>query len=210
VAFTTLLVDWGGVLTTPLAACMGHWCEADAVDPVQFAAVMKDWLGVAGAAGNPVHALETGALAVPDFERELAARLRTHDGRPLEPAGLLQRMFAGFQAEPAMTDVVRRARAAGLRTGLVSNSWGNDYPREAWSELFDAVVISGEVGLRKPDPDIYRLAAERVGVEPSACVFVDDLPPNVRGAAAVGMAGVLHQDVARTRAELSALFDLAL
>jgi epoxide hydrolase-like predicted phosphatase len=105
-----------------------------------------------------------------------------------------------------MLGVVRRAHASGLRTGLLSNSWGNDYPRDGWDELFDAVVISGEVGLRKPDPEIYALAAERLGVPAEETVFVDDLSTNVRAAAAAGMVGVHHTDPDRTISELEILF----
>jgi putative hydrolase of the HAD superfamily len=109
-----------------------------------------------------------------------------------------------------MVDVVRKARAAGIRTGLLSNSWGFDYPREGWPELFDAVVISGEVGLRKPDPEIYALAADRLGLPAESIVFVDDLPPNVRAATAAGMVGVLHSEAAATAAELETLLGLSL
>jgi epoxide hydrolase-like predicted phosphatase len=109
-----------------------------------------------------------------------------------------------------MVAVVLAARARGIRTALLSNSWGLDYDRTGWAELFDAVVISGEVGLRKPEPAIYRLAAERLGVAPEGCVFVDDLAPNVRGAAAVGMVGVHYVDHVRAVGELEELFGVPL
>lgn len=205
-----LIVDYGGVLTGSLEAAMSTWCEADGVDRRQFASVMREWLGDSAgieARLNPVHALEVGQLAVPEFEQRLAERLRTRDGRPLEPTGLVRRMFAGFAREPSMVGAVRAARDAGVATALLSNSWGLDYPREDWEQLFDAVVISGEVGLRKPDPEIYRLTADRLRVAVEACVFVDDLRPNVRAAAAVGMIGVHHVDAATTIAELEVIFD---
>jgi epoxide hydrolase-like predicted phosphatase len=204
-----LIVDWGGVLTSPLQDSMTSWCDADGIDYIEFRRVMKEWLGTSygdDAAVNPIHALERGEMEVPDFERELGSRLRTHDGRPVESEGLLTRMFAGFNPQPPMVEAVRRAKAAGLSTALLSNSWGNDYPREGWAELFDVVVISGEVQLRKPEPEIFRLTAERLGVAPPQCVFVDDLTPNVRGAAAVGMVGVHHVTAAQTLDELEALF----
>ena len=109
-----------------------------------------------------------------------------------------------------MFDVVRRARRHGIRTGLLSNSWGNAYPRHEWDGLFDAVVISGEVGMRKPEPGIYRHTADLLGVEAVRCVFVDDLSPNVSGAANVGMVGVRHIAPEQTIDELEALFGLAL
>ena len=208
-----LVVDYGGVLTSPLQDSMASFCEDDEIDLAAFRRVMGEWLGPSygqEAAINPMHALERGEMAIPDFERELARRLTTHDGRAVEPAGLLSRMFAGFQPQRPMFDVVRRARGHGLRTALLSNSWGMDYPREEWDELFDAVVISGEVGMRKPEPDIYLHAARALGLPPEACVMVDDLPPNVRGAAAVGMVGVHHVTPDQTVDELEALFGVPL
>jgi epoxide hydrolase-like predicted phosphatase len=123
---------------------------------------------------------------------------------------MLARMFAGLRPDERMLAVVRRARAAGVRTGLLSNSWGFDYPRDGWPGLLDAVVISGEVGLRKPDPAIYALAAERLGLPPEAIVFVDDLPPNVRAASEAGMTAVLHAGVDSTVEELETLLGLSL
>lgn len=205
-----LIVDWGGVLTSPLQDSMISWCDADGIDYVEFRRVMKDWLGSSyddDAAANPVHALERGELEVPDFERELGSRLRTHDGLPVETDGLLTRMFAGFGPQPSMLEAVRHAKAAGLATGLLSNSWGNTYPREGWSELFDAVVISGEVQMRKPEPGIYLLTAAKIGLRPEECVFVDDLMPNVHGAAAVGMVGIHHVTPQQTLDELEVLFE---
>jgi epoxide hydrolase-like predicted phosphatase len=111
----------------------------------------------------------------------------------------------------AMVNAVRAAKDAGVRTGLVSNSWGKGrYDRSQFPVLFDGVVISGEVGLRKPDPAIYALAAERLALPPEQIVFIDDLRPNVRAAAAGGMVGVQHVDVETTVSELEILFDASL
>lgn len=208
-----LVVDYGGVLTTPLQQTMSAWCNTDGIDPGEFQRVMKQWLGrgyAEQASVNPVHALERGEMEVPDFERELASRLRTRDGRPVAAAGLLTRMFAAFDPQPPIAAALRHARRAGLKTALLSNSWGNEYPRAGWDEMFDSVVISGEVGLRKPEPEIYRLVADRLELLPQQCVFVDDLMPNVRGAAAVGMVGVHHVTPHQTLDELEALFGVAL
>lgn len=204
-----LIVDYGGVLTSPLLDTTDSWLDSDGIDPASFRDAMRDWLGLSygtDAADSPVHALERGEVEVPDFERQLAARLKTLDGRPVDADGLLTRMFSGFGHEPAMTQALRHARAAGLATALLSNSWGLDYPRETWAELFDVVVISGEVGMRKPEAEIFKLTAQRLGLPPSACVFVDDLAPNIRGAAAVGMVGVHHVTPQQTIEELETLF----
>jgi putative hydrolase of the HAD superfamily len=197
-----LVVDYGGVLTTPLDDAMRAWCDGDGIDHQHFRDLMTTWLRDHAATGNPAHRLERGELTGAEFERMLAAELRTADGRPLTPDGMLARMFAGFRPEPAMVDVVRRVRAAGHPTALLSNSWGLDYDRADWDRLFDVTVISGEVGLRKPDPEIYTLTADRLGVPPAACVFVDDLGPNVRAAERAGMIGIRHVSAAQTIAAL--------
>ncbi|MFL6139074.1 MAG: HAD family hydrolase [Frankiaceae bacterium] len=205
-----LIVDWGGVLTAALQDCMRAWCEADGIDYAAFRSVLRQWLADLGPVDNPMHGLERGELAPAEFERALGARLTTRDGRPVESAGLLERMFAAFDHDHGMAGVVRRAHQAGLRTALCSNSWGNEYPRESWAGLFDAVVISGEVGMRKPEPRIYVHTARAIGLVPEQCAFVDDLPQNVRGAVATGMVGVLHVSTERTTEELEALFGLRL
>jgi epoxide hydrolase-like predicted phosphatase len=208
-----LIVDWGGVLTEPLESAMRSWAQIDGVDFETYIAVMRDWLGQHQgelAAANPVAALERGEIAVPHFEEQLADRLMSATGRPIVAAGLLQRMFDQYAHAPAMSSLVLRARRAGLRTGLLSNSWGNDYPREGWDEMFDAIVISGEVGMRKPEPGIFRHALELLGVDAGQAVFVDDLGENVMAAAELGLVGVHHTSYGQTALELEALFGLRL
>ncbi|MGH8968639.1 MAG: HAD family hydrolase [Actinomycetes bacterium] len=208
-----LIVDWGGVLTEPLEDAMRAWAEVDGVDFDSYVGVMREWLGDHHsdlARTNPVAALERGEIEVPHFEEEFASRLSAATGHPVEPRGLLQRMFDQFEHAPAMAALVLRARRAGLRTGLLSNSWGNEYPREGWDEMFDAIVISGEVGMRKPEPEIFAHALDLLGVEPAEAVFVDDLRPNVAVAAGLGMVGVHHTSYDETATELEALFDLRL
>lgn len=208
-ALRALVVDFGGVMTDSLDVAMGTWLAAEGIDPDSYRAALHHFLGPdADVEDNPVHALEKGELAVPHFEERVAPFLRSTDGGPVPSTDLLSRMFHAFGRAEGMHDVVRRVRAAGARTALLSNSWGLDYPREDWPQLFDCTVISGEVGLRKPDPAIYELTARQLGVEPGQCVMVDDLAPNVRGAVAVGMVGVLHRSVEETVAELEVLFGL--
>ncbi len=150
-------------------------------------------------------ALEEGRLPEPEFESQLATILNVN------PSHLIDRLFAGSSPEPVMLAAVLSARAQGIRTGLISNSWGTRrYDRERLAELFDGVVISGDVGMRKPAPEMYRMGAEQVGLSPEACVFVDDLPFNLAPAAELGMATVHHTDPERTVQELEAIFDVSL
>lgn len=204
-----LITDWGGVLTKPLSVGLGPWLELEGIDRDEFAALMREWLRH-GAPSNPAHDLESGRITGDEFGRALATRIRRTDGSPIVPEGIIERMFAGFEPVPEMFEVIRRARAAGFATALLSNSWGNDYPTETFGDLFDDVVISGEVGMRKPDHEIYRLSAERLGVPLEQSVFIDDLRPNIRSANDLGMIGIHHTSVQSTVAELESLFGVSL
>ncbi len=211
--FKGLLVDWGGVLTVPLPAAVQAWADADGVDLAHYVAIMRDWFGDQvghEAEINPVHALERGEMQVPHFEQRLASELTLRIGQHVQADGLVARMFAYFDLLPDMPALVRRARAAGIRTALLSNSWGLDYPRDGWDDMFDAVIISGEVGMRKPEERIYRLAAEAVELPASQCVFVDDMQVNIAGAVDAGMVGVLHRGYESTAFELETLFGIPL
>jgi epoxide hydrolase-like predicted phosphatase len=207
-----VLIDWGGVLTTSLADAIGEWIVADRIDGAHYRDVMRDMVmhaytvGAHAAPGdNPIHALERGEVDVAAFERELAARLVTLDGTPPAAEGLLTRMFAGFRPVEPMFAMLRAVRAAGMRTCLLSNSWGNEYPRDGWDEVFDDIVISGEVGMRKPEARIFHLALDRVGLAAEQCVFVDDMEANIVAARALGITGVHHDDTDATLAELEEL-----
>jgi epoxide hydrolase-like predicted phosphatase len=209
-----VITDWGGVLTNPLPELVGVWLEAEQIDKARYRQVMRSWIGQAyGADGmeNPIHALERGEGDPAEFERRLAAALVRTDGGEVPAAGLLDRMFSGTLAAHEMYDLMRALRRAGIRTCLLSNSWGtNDYPRHVFPELFDAWVISAEVGMRKPEERIFLLAAQRLGLPPEQCVFIDDIQANVDAAEALGMAGVLHRDPVATTARLAGLLSLSL
>ena len=211
-----LVIDWGGVLTQPLKESTEAWARADGVDPEHFGEALRGWRVLAeaeageGVDAGPVAALERGEISVADFEVLLADELGRL-GSPVTAHGLLGRMLAGLEEpDTAMFEVVRAAHDAGLRTALLSNSWGNTYPREGWDSLFDAVVISGEVGMRKPEERIYRHTASLLGLPTEVCVMVDDLPWNVDAARAAGMYAVLHTDPVATVAELEPLLGLPL
>ncbi|MFI9385255.1 HAD-IA family hydrolase [Kutzneria sp. NPDC052558] len=108
-------------------------------------------------------------------------------------------------AEPPLIGAVLAARQAGIRTALLSNADGPGEPIPWLDRLFDVLVFSGDVGVAKPDVEIYRLTVARLGLAAGECVFVDDLAVNIRGAVAAGLVGVHHTAVAATLDELSTL-----
>ena len=208
-----MIIDWGGVFTSPIADSVDAWLAADLIDPDAYRTVMRAWVGQAyrGGTDNPIHQLERGEGDPADFERALAAQLVRTDGAQVQAAGLLGRMFATALPVPKMYELMRTVREAGFRTCLLSNSWGrDDYPRDVFPELFDAWVISAEVGMRKPEERIFRHAAGLLGLHPEQCVFIDDLEANIDAAAALGMAGVHHREPLSTAARLAALLNLPL
>jgi epoxide hydrolase-like predicted phosphatase len=200
-AYTGLLVDWGGVMTTDLFASFRAFCEKEGLSPD----AMRDAFRANPEARDLLIALEEGRIEESEFEPQLAALLK------VEPLNLIDRLFAGSSLDPLMLAAVRATHDAGVRTGLVSNSWGvRRYPRPLIAELFDGIVISGEVGIRKPAPRMYELGAERIGVEPAACVYVDDLPFNLKPAQELGMATIHHTRATETIAELEPLLRIDL
>lgn len=199
------IFDYGGVLTTPGRQAIAEWTRAENIRPETFSAALKDWLSRDAPAGTPIHQLETGELAAEDFNRALAERLRTEDGAPVVASGLVSRLFAHMRPEPRMHDLVRRVRSAGIRTALLSNSWGNDYPWDEIDGLFDVVVISAEFGLRKPDPRIFRLTLDDLGTTGRNTVFIDDGPPNVEAAEMLELHAILHKEPETTYDQLTTL-----
>jgi putative hydrolase of the HAD superfamily len=196
-----LLIDYGGVLTSNLFDSFNAFCRQEGLESQAIATRFR---------GDPVArelliGLETGAIPEDEFERQFAEML------DVEPTGLIDRLFGGSHPDEPMLDAVLRARRAGIHTGLISNSWGTSrYDRGRLAELFDGIVISGEEGMRKPAPEMYTLGAERIGVPPEACVYVDDLPSNLAPAAELGMATVHHVSSEQTIAELEGLLGVPL
>ncbi|WP_245975827.1 HAD-IA family hydrolase [Amycolatopsis palatopharyngis] len=105
-----------------------------------------------------------------------------------------------------LLDVLERARSVGIRTALLSNAASGRPVRRSLSAYFDEQVFSGEVGVAKPDREVFLLTADLLGVPADACVFVDDAARNVAGAVAAGMVGVHHSSVSETLTELAVLF----
>ena len=198
-----LLVDYGGVLTADVGTAwrgfeLAHGMRAGTVERLLRAAYRSD------AGGSTVARYERGEIDRATFEAELAGMLADL-GHEVDPEGLVHRLFAGLAPHGGVWDLVAQARDAGHGTALLSNSWGFDgYPRARLEAAFDVLVISGEVGLRKPDRGIFQLAAQRLGVALEDCVFVDDLPENVDAAARYGITAVLHHDADTTSGQVRA------
>ncbi len=202
-----VIFDWGGVITTPILDTVMAWLETDRIDRDSYAAAMRPWVRQAygpEVAESPIHALERGECSDEEFEATLAALLIGLDGQPVAADGLLKRMFAASVLQEEMLELIRDLRAGGVLTGLLSNSWGarDGYPRHLFADLFDDVVISGEVGMRKPEERIFTLAVARLGVTPAETVFVDDVEGNITAARDLGFETVHHSEPAQTRAAL--------
>jgi putative hydrolase of the HAD superfamily len=197
-----LVLDYGGVLTTNVfdsfrAFCVKEGLEADAV---------KNLFRADPQARRLVRAVETGDIREEEFSERFGGLLGIKDSR-----GLIDRLFGGMGPDEAMLTAVKRTREQGISTGLISNSMGEGrYDRSAFEELFDGVVISAEVGLHKPQPEIFLLGCERIGLPPGECVFVDDLRENCEGAEAVGMTAILHRGADGTVPELERLLGVDL
>jgi putative hydrolase of the HAD superfamily len=141
---------------------------------------------------HDLHLLETGRLSEAEFFRRLVDRYVAAGHPPIDAERVRSLVFAEHgRASAEMVDTVRRLRAAGYRTALLTNNareWEPIWrPLIPVDELFDVVVDSSVVGLRKPDVRIYELTCERLGLPPSECIFVDDLACNVDAAASLGM-----------------------
>jgi putative hydrolase of the HAD superfamily len=194
---SAVLLDWGGVMTTNLFAAFAAFCTTEGLD----ADALRDLFRGDRDARTLLIDFECGRIEEAEFEPKLAVALGV-----AELSGLIDRLFAGSKLNRLMVAGVRRLHDDGVRTGLVSNSWGTRrYPKDLVAELFDGVVISGEEGFRKPDPRMYELGAERIGVAPADCIFVDDLPFNLDPARELGMAVVHHTAASDTLAELDRL-----
>jgi epoxide hydrolase-like predicted phosphatase len=206
-----LLLDYGGVLTAPVHLSFAAFEAEHGLEPGSTFRVLLEASRTAG--GGIIGAIERGELTTDDFDGQLRELLEGA-GHQAPPGALLDGLFAGMRPDGVLWDVARQARGAGVRVGLLSNSWGlGAYPWERLDASFDVRIISGEVGLRKPDPAIYELALARLEVAAERTAFVDDLPHNVEVAEELGMFGVVHDGdadhtVARLRGFLEVPFEV--
>lgn len=192
------IFDFGGVMTQPIFRLQGD------EDPVLLALVghfIREAESVYGqtTVSHDLHLLEVGKLSEADFFTRLCDRFE-RDGGPHVDPGEARRLIFGrpMVACAEMVDAVSRVRAAGYRTAMLTNvARDSSHLWEALIDvelLFDVLVDSSVVGLRKPDPAIFRLTCERLGLPPEDCLFVDDIPSNVAGAAQLGIEVILCHD----------------
>lgn len=195
------LFDFGGVFTaSPFAAAAGL---GPGVLELVFGPYDRD-------TDHPWHRLERGELGLLEA-REAIIALGRAEGVDSDPFRVFAALQGESRARPDVVAAVRRLRSGGVRTALVTNNVREF--RDRWremlpvGELFERVVDSSEAGVRKPDPAIFRLALDGLGVAAERTVFLDDHPGNVRAAESLGIRGILvEDDPAPALAELAALF----
>ena len=195
-----LVLDFGGVLTTSFEGALRSYCVRDGLAPDTLEKIFNLDDGAQGLLVD----LERGRISQAEFIAHLAPALG------VDPDGLLQRMLADLRSEPLVVKAVATLRSRGIKTAVLSNGWGSTpfdpYEPFQLSEHYDAVVISDQVGMRKPDPDMFALALTRLGLPGEQCVFVDDVARYLPPATALGMATIHATDPTTTVTELERLF----
>lgn len=203
-SYQGLILDFGGVVTTDLFAELSAFCVREGLEPGAFAHVLRD----DQEGRHAFEDVEAGKMSQREFEVTIGRLLGVDDH------GLLTRALGGLRPRPEILNLIQRTRGAGIRVGLLSNSWGDgEYDPYAGYDLdsiFDAVVISGDTGTRKPDAAIYLIATDELGVPPRECVFADDTAANLPVAEELGMATVHFTDAAKGIREISRLLGLSL
>ncbi len=204
-----VISDFGGVLTTPLFHAFAHVQEEQGIPLESLGKAM--WAATQARGENPLFAFERGELTEPEFLAIVGEALSEEVGRPVAMEGFADRYWAQLSPNEEMLAYLRSLRERGLRLALLTNNVREWEPRwrPVWEidALFELVVDSGFVGIRKPDPEIYELTLSRLGLPGEACVFVDDLDVNCEAARASGMHPVVFRDADQAIAEIEALLD---
>ena len=199
-----LVSDFGGVLTTPLVESFAALQGDSDVDLQAVGMAMARVAAESGA--NPLFELETGRMTEHDFLGRLGRALSENLGREIELHGFGERYFANLHANAELIAYFRALRERGLRLALLTNNvreWEPLWrPKLPVDELFELVVDSAFVGMRKPDPEIYSLTLERLALPAEACLFLDDIDVNVTTARELGMAAIHFEDTAQAIAEI--------
>src|SRR6202167_5871429 len=199
----TLLIDFGGVLTTSVLDSFAEFSRSEGLEhDAVLRCVSRDKVG-----RLLLVEIEEGRISSEDFQAQFAARLSELGDRAIEPAGLLSRLNAGLRPEPALVAATDALRRAGRRSVLVSNTLGEEaYEWCSLELLFDHVVLSGQVGVRKPSRRIFRYALELSGAVPEGALIIDDLEQNLLGASRVGIQTYLHRQADTTLLALQRAF----
>jgi putative hydrolase of the HAD superfamily len=208
--FEAVVSDFGGVLTSPLVGSFAAF-QDEAGIPLEALGTAIARVGERDGA-NPLFELECGRMTETDFLSRIGAQLSEDLGRHVEMHTFSERYFAHLHANEAMIAFLRKLREeGGLRLAMLTNNVREWEPR--WramlpvDELFELVVDSAFVGMRKPDPAIYELTCSRLGLSPAACVFIDDFEHNCTAAREVGMTAVWFRDTDQAIAEVRAALD---
>jgi putative hydrolase of the HAD superfamily len=194
---TTVISDFGGVLTTPL---IQSFAAVQDETGVQFEELGDAMTRIQEEDGrHPLFELETGRLSETDFLRKLGDALEPALGHRPELHRFREIYFDALHPNEPMIDLMRQAKDRGYRMGLLTNNvrewepvWRTMLPVD---EIFEVVVDSGFVGCRKPDREIYDLTLERMGgPSPEECLFIDDTDVNCTTATELGMSAVHFRD----------------
>lgn len=197
-----VVFDIGGVLVT---SPLGEFAKVDVEYVLAEGTAMSFFRG-----GSLFAQCEIGALPFADFCAGSVAQIEAEQGIAV-PADRLAAMMAAIMGDTiveSMRDLIGEIKAAGLRTGLLSNIYAelDGWMRAAFADdLIDVYCPSYAIGLRKPDPQAYRVLVEMVGLPAERIVFIDDFPENVTAADDAGLRGILFTGEAQLRRELRAL-----
>jgi putative hydrolase of the HAD superfamily len=201
-----VISDFGGVLTSPLQASFQAFQESSGVSLEALGQAMAELAAARGA--NPLFELETGRLTEVDFLGALGRRLSEQLGRTIEMENFGERYFAHLKPNPEMIEYMRQLRSRGYRLAICTNNvrewesrWRAMVPVE---EIFDVVVDSAFVGARKPEPPIYELTLERLGVTADAALLIDDVEINCQAARELGMCAVWFRSSEQAMADSEA------
>ena len=197
--------DFGGVLTTPLMRAFAALQDENDLEPGALGTALRRIAERDGR--HPLYELECGRMTEHDFLAALSAQLRADLGRDdVEMRSFAERYFAHLEPNAPMIAFLRELRDDGYRLAMLTNNvrewearWRAMLPVD---ELFETVVDSAFVGLRKPDPAIYRIVCDRLALEPAQCLFLDDVEVNCTAATELGMTAVLFRDSEQAIAEV--------
>ena len=191
-AVEAIICDFGGVLTSPMSDGFTAFEETTGISIEQLGAAMGKIWERDGA--HPLFELETGRMTEAAFLGGLGEQLSVLLGRPIRLDGFGEAFFGHLHPNDRVIDYMRSLQARGYRMAICTNNvrewesrWRALLPVE---EIFSVVVDSGFVGVRKPEPEIYALTLERLGVPPSSALFVDEIELNCTAAQALGMRAV--------------------